>query len=118
MSWRAACVAIICGFGITSCATHGGIPFEPPLVYKTWWQEAQDCLGVEGSFERIRWYVQQEHNFLCAGVYAMGCWHPNHHIVIAARRRKERNTIVHEMLHDLLGGDPNHAHAAFLDCTQ
>ncbi len=78
--------------------------YSPPEVYRTWWAEVEACSGLQGDFDRVRWYVKgQSGQFRYRGAYVFAYWWPSHEIVIAGGQVANDMVVRHEMLHDLLG---------------
>lgn len=80
---------------------------EVPTVYKKWWKEMSDCAGIRGNIKRIHWYKvgdDSTENFICLGtIPCTGLWRPKHQIYVVGSHVLDRRTVMHEMLHDLLG---------------
>lgn len=112
---RAVCFAAL--VTLVGCVPQG-TRFEPLPMYQEWWQEAATCLqdSSNADLTRITWYVEDVPLLKCAGKYALGCWRWPHYISVVRSRIDARQTIVHEMMHDRLRGDREHAHPAFGFC--
>ncbi|MEQ9569466.1 MAG: hypothetical protein RLN75_04695, partial [Longimicrobiales bacterium] len=89
-------------------------PFTPPASYVELHRAVQACSGRTGSFERIRWYLAS--SILADGRAARARWSPPHDIVIVAGYETDDRTVSHEVLHDLLDGDPDHRAPAWDAC--
>lgn len=87
---------------------------EPLDVYDGWWSSVQACSGREGELELIRWFEANVLHF--DGVSAFGLWRAPHDIFLAVGSRGDEFVVKHEMLHDLLSGDPGHAASAWRAC--
>ena len=48
------------------------IEFDPPAYYQTWHQEVETCLGVQRSFEDIRWRKVYDGAFTCGAMAGAG----------------------------------------------
>ena len=88
--------------------------FEPPPEYFVWYWATEQCSSLSGDMRRVRWYVAA--SIVTNGVIAVATWSRPHDITI--RRGSERDGFVvkHEMLHDLLNGDPFHTSPAWDLC--
>ena len=91
-----------------ACTSPTSVPDEfsilrPPLVYRDWYSQVEQCSGRTGDFDRIRWYIvpgakwygerhQQNIN---------GLWTDGHRIFIAEFEIFNVYLVKHEMLHDL-----------------
>jgi len=88
--------------------------FDPPLeLYTTWWTELEACAARTADFGRIDWFLAgaisdpTEPNIDPRGI--RGQWRSNHEITILADHQGDFRVVKHEMLHDLLDGDREHA---------
>lgn len=88
--------------------------FDPPEVYRTWWGATEACSRHSGSYEAIDWYLAS--GIVGDGLVARGRWSPPHEIVIVRGYEADEKTVRHEMLHDLLGGDPEHTSTEWSVC--
>lgn len=84
-------------------------PFDPPDYFAEWYAELEDCMGVQGDFERIQWLVLPGTiTFPCEfGGEAHECygvWREPHRIYLSSVVIGEDwvDIIKHEMLHELL----------------
>ena len=105
-------VAGVCAATMMACNgfdPEEDTPFEPPAVYREWWNKTQGCSGRKADFDRIRWSVVEGYSFPCKSGQCVGHWESNHHIWIAREWLSNEMVIRHEMLHDLLAqsGHPN-----------
>lgn len=93
---------------------RGIVPFTPPADYVEWWEATTACSELAGDFEAIEWHLASW--ITRNGSIAYGLWRPPHEILIVRGFEDDRFTVRHEMLHDLLSGDPDHASAEWTDC--
>ena len=113
------CTTILGLLALLSCSpsatdvNEGAVAFTPPDRYRTLWSGVQSCSGESGSFGRVRWFVSSE---LRGGTSILGQWLPPHNITIKAGYERHDDVVRHEMLHDLLDGDPTHSDAAWEAC--
>ena len=81
--------------------------FTPPAAYRTAWQQVEECSGLQGAFERVRWFAVPESVFRCWEGNCAGFWIEPHDIYLSefARSDSARGyfTVRHEILHDLIG---------------
>lgn len=87
---------------------------EPLPIYAQWWVATEVCSDRSGDFTDITWYsadaISSDESL------ALGLWRPPHEIVIVSRYIEDEMTVRHEMLHDLIGGDPRHDDDAWDSC--
>ena len=83
---------------------EGSIVLEPiPTSYVDWWLETQQCSGLTGDFNRIRWFqLPEAQSFYIEGSEYFGYWWETHWILLAGAHVDEARLVRHEMLHDLL----------------
>lgn len=89
-------------------------PFAPPVSYAQWWSDVQSCAAREGRMDRIEWFVAED--LTQNGRLVLGRWEEPHRITILAGYTEAEAIVKHEMLHDLLNGDPDHTDAAWAEC--
>jgi hypothetical protein len=89
-------------------------PIAPGEEYASWWSATEACSGETGDPGRIRWYTAAGITY--NGVFARGVWLPPHEIVVLLGYEENSDIVRHEMLHDLLGGDSDHAKPAWTRC--
>jgi len=92
----------------------GKTPFSPPIVYADWWSATETCSGETGRLDAITWYLAD--GIVGDGAVARGRWSEPHEIVIVRGYEDDEKTVRHEMLHDLLAGDPAHADDTWSAC--
>ena len=98
-------LSVACGDSFTA-TIEDRRPFDPPPVYADWWGLTEACSGRAGDLPRIHWYLAS--SIVADGKLARARWSPPHDIVAVQGNQTEERLIRHEMLHDLLGGDPGH----------
>lgn len=86
----------------------------PLEEYAAWWSVTEACSGESGDFGRVRWYTAVAINY--DGGFARGVWLPPHDVVVLSGYEAHEPTVRHEMLHDLLDGDSDHADSAWTRC--
>ncbi len=89
-------------------------PFSPPPVYTEWWEATEACSGLSGDMSRISWYTAL--SITSDALVARGLWSPPHEIVLVKGYEDDEVTVRHEMLHDLLSGDPSHESPLWETC--
>jgi hypothetical protein len=96
---------------------EGARPLTPPPEYRTWWQDVAahcDC-DPATTFEHLLWYEVPGETFACGGPDRCAAGRDADDIILLAHRWVRSVAVVqHEMLHALLGGDPQHRHHAWL----
>lgn len=84
----------------------GAIAFLPPAEYRTWWARTEDCSGVTGDFDQVRWYLVPDVSvFATVAGPEVGRWSRGGNgteIVLAGAYRDDEMVVRHEMLHALL----------------
>ncbi len=112
---RGALVPFLVPWAVTLCVACGDSftatiedrrPFDPLPTYADWWGRTEECSGRSGDLPRIEWYLAS--SIVADGKLARARWSPPHDIVVVQGNQTEERLIRHEMLHDLLGGDPGH----------
>jgi len=89
-------------------------PIAAGESYADWWSATEECSGRRGDFTRVRWYTASSITY--DAVYARGVWLPPHDIVLLEGYEEHEPTTRHEMLHDLMDGDPHHESAEWTVC--
>lgn len=69
---------------------------------------------MKGDLAAIEWILTRA--IQVDGVIAFGLWSPPHQIFVVRGFQDNEFTVRHEMLHDLLRGDPDHASPAWETC--
>ena len=105
-----------------------GEPFDPPAVYREWYDDLVTCVGplstwqrAPATFDRIRWFVVRgvawAEGFACPPHGRCGgLWSPPHAISLGEPYVMTRELVEHEMLHDVLQ-DPTHDAPAWRTCV-
>jgi hypothetical protein len=88
--------------------------FEPPEEYRSLWETVEACSSMSNDFELVRWYEAQ--GIVIQGDVVLGFWEAPHDITILSNAKENDFVVRHEMLHDLLSGDPDHQHEAWSQC--
>lgn len=89
-------------------------PFVPPASYVAWWQAVETCSAQTGELARIEWFIAD--GLSENGRLVRARWEAPHRITLLANETDTEDVVKHEMLHDLLGGDPDHAGPAWDAC--
>jgi len=89
-------------------------PFVPPASYVDWWSDVELCSGRTAPFERVSWFVAD--GLTTNRKRVLGKWEPPHDITLLADQTENRRLVQHEILHDLLDGDPDHGSPAWRAC--
>jgi hypothetical protein len=87
---------------------------QPPAAYQQFWGEVELCSGLEGSFERVDWFLTE---YFPDGSDILGQWNSRHEITIRYAWRFQPYVVKHEILHELLGGDSLHQEEAWTLCS-
>lgn len=86
---------------------------EAPPLYRTLWAEVEGCSGLTGDFDAMDWYVTPTFPEDRA---ILGQWNDRGEITLRLDSRLIRVVVKHEILHELLGGDRQHASPAWRAC--
>lgn len=90
------------------------VEFQPPAVYRLWWNLVERCSGKTGDFSAVRFYdVPGKYIVDAAGDSANGYWFSNgDRILVGEYRMYEGPLLRHEMLHALLRKTEGTGHPA------
>ena len=94
--------AFLCGCLDPFAVPLGTERFEPPGLYSEYWRAVEQCSGLRGQFDRIRWYAVPTTPFTCPTTAGScyGLWREPHDIFV--ERTAPYLIVGHEILHDLL----------------
>jgi hypothetical protein len=98
--------------GCSSFEPSGDVPMQPPAEYRTWYEKTVACSGLQGDFDRIRWYAVPGDGFDCPSGKCVGRWNSDHKIFVASAYESNEMVVRHEILHDLIG-HPGHPDPPF-----
>ena len=84
----------------------GAVPLEAPAHFREWWASTEQCSGLTGSMDVIRWYVVPEVSSFETDIgEKVGLWikTPTDAVIVLAETYADHELVVrHEMLHQLL----------------
>ena len=84
----------------------GAVPLEAPAHFREWWASTEQCSGLTGSMDIIRWYVVPEVSSFETDIgEKVGLWikTPTDAVIVLAESYADHELVVrHEMLHQLL----------------
>ncbi len=103
VSWLCPALAAVVGCAAEATAPAARERFEPPLVYRTWFQSTEACSGLAGEFDRLRFYRVPGNEFECPSGICVARWTDAHEIYVAEAFVLDELVLRHEMLHDLIG---------------
>ena len=86
---------------------------DPPTQYRTFWEDTEACSGLTGDFEGVRWFWT---SYFPGEPDTVGQWNSNREITLLFAHRGQRVVVMHEILHDLLGGDGAHVSPLWRSC--
>lgn len=113
-------VALACGVGAPSCneplAPGVEMALVPPVLYRMWWNEVQECARRRAEFRTIRWYVGAPVDE--TGKELTAAWSPPGVIVLRGFYTTSEPVVKHEMLHHVTAGKLPHHHPNFEVCTR
>jgi len=85
----------------------GAVPVKPPIMYRAYFQEVENCSGFTGDFDAIQWYIVPGVDYFeddnskpstqLTGVTIL----PERIIVIAGNQISNAYVVRHELLHVL-----------------
>jgi hypothetical protein len=84
-------------------------PISPPPTYRQWWHEVETCVGRQGDFNRVEWYVADLRSGGHAG-HADG-----YTIWLDPDFTGHPLVVKHEIFH-VLGGDRGHRDPEWITC--
>lgn len=93
---------------------EGVEPYDALPEYPAFWTATTACSDRSGDLDRISWFRAVSITF--KGQIVRGFWEPPHTITVWNGLEPDEFTVRHEMLHDLLGGDPDHELSVWADC--
>jgi hypothetical protein len=89
----------------TSTAVLYVTEVRPHSEYARWYADAERCLGMQGAYAKVQWFVAsapwsdgQHGNAL---TYA--AWRPPHRIILNRPDILDSTLVIHEAVHDILG---------------
>lgn len=89
-------------------------PFMPLPAYEAWWSANELCSSRTGDLTRVQWFLAT--SIVSNGALAFGAWTAPHQIVLVRGFEEDEVVVRHEMLHDLLDGDPDHRSPLWATC--
>jgi hypothetical protein len=91
---------------------------DPPALYRTWYEQTEECVGVDGDFRSVRWFTVPGERWWdpVFEQYAIGTWRPQHDIYIAHLHLGNPSVVKHEIVHDLLHGGASDDRR-FVECS-
>ena len=89
-------------------------PFQPLPIYTEWWAANESCSSRTADLTRIEWYTAT--SIVGDDIVARGVWTPPHQIILVRGYEEDEVTVRHEMMHDLLDGDPEHTSSLWASC--
>lgn len=120
MAGRGVTGRVVLLLAVTGCGDAGdgetlaGAPFEPPPAYSTLWRQVEACSGRAADPARVRWHRVDS---FPGRPLRLGQWEAGHVITLRTDMQGALPIVAHEILHDLLEGDAEHADPAWLDCA-
>jgi hypothetical protein len=105
---------------LAACTSLAGVEltgvrrFTPLPAYSDWWTETEACSGRAADFGRIEWWEAE--TITVNKQIVLAHWEKPHKITLTRFHVATASVVRHEMLHDLLDGDPNHADEAWQAC--
>lgn len=99
---------------------RGAVALDPlPSQYVSWWSDVEQCSGLHGDLELVRFFVVPGASQIPAPGHqelVQGYWDPRgNEIVIGGFYESSALLVRHEMLHALLHGGGDHPPEYFRD---
>ena len=104
--WRLAVACVLlssCSDAIAPLRVEGLRPLTPvPIQYATWWGQVENCSGVRGNFDAVKWYFTLGALDVAGHNYDGFWWQQGNRIALTWFATLRGGTVRHEMLHALL----------------
>lgn len=107
-------LSVLGGCGDATGPSEDRIRIEVPRSFETFYAVIENCSQIEGDFAGISWYVTPR---FPDGAGILGRWNSRREITLRMDSWLDNGVVGHEMLHDLLRGDPDHASPAWGWCN-
>ena len=113
-------ILVILPFIAGACTIPSDVEFsgrqalEPQPEFFVWYWMTEACSGHSGDARHVRWFLAT--GIVAGGERAVGNWRPPHDITILTGFQSNGFVVRHEILHDLLNGDPLHEDPAWDTC--
>jgi hypothetical protein len=115
--FRAALLLPGIGCATPTGAYWPGVAFTPPVTYAAMYSRVEECSERRGNYAAMRFYEAPDG---ALGDRVMGRWLAPHNVYlttwVVVTDSVESITTMHEMLHALLDGDPEHQHEVWDRC--
>ena len=89
------------------------VPIRPISTYSSIWAEMVECSERSRAFDGVRWF---QTSYFPGQPTVLGQWNSRREITLRADVLFDPDVVGHEILHDLLKGDPRHESPAWDDC--
>lgn len=87
---------------------------EPRPEFFVWYWMTEACSGLSGDASRVRWFSAG--GIVTGSERPVANWSKPHEITMLVGFERNQFVVRHEVLHDLLGGDPLHTAPAWDGC--
>lgn len=88
---------------------------EPLKVYATFWRQMEECSSLRGGgVASIRWFVTDA---FPGQPDVLGQWNARHEITLRRDALYAPGVVMHEIIHELVGGDGGHRDPAWEACV-
>lgn len=88
--------------GLMACSSMGNTLHVEPInrdsQYRKWYRELEECSGLHGDYDRLTFYTTTDH--LHNGHTFDAYWERESGSIVL-RKPWERESVMHEMMHDL-----------------
>src|SRR5262245_66359641 len=101
------CAALIALAACSSFEPAGDHPMQPPEEYRAWFNKTRACSGLDGNFDRIRWFIVDGDEFDCPSGKCVGRWNSDHSIFISREYNEKELVVRHDKLHVQIGTPSN-----------
>ncbi len=114
LSIVSAALLALSGCGDATGPSDDRIRIEVPKAFEDFFAVIENCSLIEGDFAGITWFVTPRFPD-APGV--LGRWNSRREITLRLDSWLDSGVIGHEMMHDLLRGDPDHTSPAWGLCN-
>jgi hypothetical protein len=99
-------------------APVGAIHVDPPPRFERLYAEMEACLGRQGDFDEVTWWLVPGYAFRRNEWLYEALWSPGHHITLSAWNAYDNDALIrHEIAHDLGFSADSHADPLLVRCT-
>ena len=77
---------------------------RPQSEYARWYASAEHCLGLQGAFDKVQWFIAPApwSDGRHGNALTYGAWRPPHRIILNRPDAMDSTLVSHEAVHDIL----------------